>query len=64
MKILKIAIAVLVVALGVVAIAAPIANMPGFLIGGSAADVPTFWGDTLPIEEIHLQIGSGPVGRT
>jgi len=29
-----------------------------------SSEVPTSWGDTLPIHEIHLQIGEGPVGRT
>ena len=64
MKILKIGAAVILIILVAAAIAAPIASMPGFLIGGSAAQVPTSWGDTLPIHEIQLQIGEGPVGRT
>ena len=38
--------------------------MPGLLIGGSASEVPTSWGDTAPIHEIKLQVGEGPLGRT
>ena len=64
MKILKIGSAVLLVALVIVAFAAPIGPMPGLLIGGSASAVPASWGDTQTIDEIHLQIGAGPVGRT
>jgi len=64
MKVLKIGSAILLIALVVAAVAAPLGPMPGFLIGGSATQVPTTWGDTLPIHEIKLQVGEGPVGRT
>jgi hypothetical protein len=64
MKLLKIGSAVLLIGLVAVALAAPIGPMPGFLIGGSASSVPPSWGDTLAVEEILLQVGEGPVGRT
>ena len=64
MNILKIGAAVLLVTLIVLALMAPLGPVPGFLIGGSDADVPSSWGDTLPVHEIQLQIGEGPIGRT
>lgn len=64
MKVFKIVLGVLLAALVVAGIAAPIGPMPGLLIGGTAAEVPASWGDTRPIHEIKLQKGEGPVGRT
>lgn len=64
MKILKIGSALLLVVFVLVAVAAPLGPMPGFLIGGSTAKIPASWGDTRAIHEIHLQIGDGPIGRT
>ena len=64
MKFLKIAAAVLVVLFVIAAIAAPIGPMPGFTIGGTAAQAPATWGDTSAIDEIHLQVNDGPFGRT
>lgn len=64
MKILKIGSAVLLVIVAIAAVAAPLGPMPGFLIGGSASEVPDSWGDTQSIHEIKLQIGEGPIGRT
>lgn len=54
----------LVVALIIAVAAAPIGPMPGILISGTATKVPNAWGDTQSIEEIQLQIGEGPIGRT
>ena len=64
MKFLKIAAAVLVVLFVIAAFAAPIGPMPGFTIGGTAAQAPAAWGDTSGIDEIHLQVNDGPIGRT
>jgi hypothetical protein len=64
MKILKIGSLILLFALVVAAVAAPVGPMPGLLIGGSASEVPASWGDTRSIHEIQLQIGEGPIGRT
>jgi hypothetical protein len=64
MKILKIGSLILLFALVVAAVAAPVGPMPGLLIGGSTSEVPASWGNTRSIHEIHLQIGEGPVGRT
>ena len=64
MKILRVVVGVVVVAIIGIAVAAPIGPMPGLLISGTAAGVPDTWGDTQPVREIQLQIGEGPVGRT
>ena len=64
MKFLKLGAMIVLVIIVIVAIAAPIGPMPGMLIGGTASEVPVTWGDTRAIDEIHLQIGSGPFGRT
>ena len=64
MKAVKWISAIVAVALAVAVVAAPIGPMPGILIGGTASEVPTSWGDTASILEIQLQIGEGPLGRT
>ncbi|NKC00631.1 MAG: hypothetical protein GKR90_19355 [Pseudomonadales bacterium] len=64
MKFLKIGAIVLLVVGVIAAIAAPLGPMPGLLIGGTDSEVPSSWGDTKSIDEIHLQIGVGPIGRT
>lgn len=64
MTIIKWAAAVLVVVLLIAVVAAPIGPMPGILITGTTTEVPNAWGDTQSIEEIQLQIGEGPIGRT
>jgi len=55
---------ILVVALVIAGIVAPIGPMPGILISGTASDVPTSWGDTSSVVDINLQVGEGPLGRT
>lgn len=64
MKILKMVSVLVVIDLAAVAIAAPLGPMPGLLIGGSASAAPASWDDTHPVQEIHLQVGAGPIGRT
>ena len=64
MTIIKWAAAVLTIALFIAVAAAPIGPVPGILISGTANEVPNAWGDTQSIEEIQLQIGDGPIGRT
>ena len=64
MKILKVILAIVVVGLVVAAFMAPFGPTPGIMISGTATDVPDSWGDTGSIEEIHLQVGEGPIGRT
>ena len=64
MKKLKVGLGSLFTLLVVAACAAPIGPVPGFLIGGSLANVPDTWGNTLPIHEFQLQVGNGPIGRT
>lgn len=64
MKIIKFGMALLVIVLLAVAFSAPIGSMPGLLIGGTASEAPASWGNTTSVEEIQLQIGEGPVGRT
>ena len=63
MKILKIVGFVVAVAVVVIALAAPIGPLPGFLIGGTPAEVPASWGDTRPIHEIKLKVGSSTFAR-
>lgn len=63
MKVLKIVAAVLAVLLVVVALAAPLGPLPGIFIGGTATPVPATWGDTRPIHEIQLQVGTGLIPR-
>jgi hypothetical protein len=64
MKILNLVLGFIFVGLVIAAFMAPFGPTPGFTIGGIAADVPASWGDTESIEEIHLQVGEGPIGRT
>ena len=64
MKAIKIGLSLLLVALIVAAWAAPLGPVPGFVIGGTATEVPASWGETRSSHEICLQIGEGPVGRT
>jgi len=64
MRVLKVIFALLLVALVIAAVAAPIGPMPGIVISGTAVEVPTKWGDTSHVHEIQLQIGDGPFGRT
>lgn len=64
MKSLKIGTIVALVILVFAALAAPLGPLPGFWINGTASDVPESWGNTLPIHEIRLQVGDGPIGRT
>ena len=56
MKILKIAAPTLILAFIILAWLAPIGPMPGFFIGGSAADTPATWGDTSTTDEIRLEV--------
>ncbi len=64
MKVLKTVSVLVVITLVAVAIAAPLGPMPGLFIGGSASATPASWGDTHSVQEIHLQVGAGPIGRT
>lgn len=58
-KKMKIAVTLLTLAFIVVAWLAPIGPMPGFIIGGSAAETPATWGDTSQIDEISLEVQGG-----
>ncbi|MGI9326611.1 MAG: hypothetical protein ACR2PZ_15435 [Pseudomonadales bacterium] len=63
MKALKILGLTLVVALAVVAVAAPIGPLPGFFIGGTQTSLPATWNDTRQIHEIKLRVGEGVLPR-
>ncbi|MBT4519354.1 MAG: hypothetical protein HOC23_05045 [Halieaceae bacterium] len=62
-KLLKFGVPILFLALVVFVIAAPIGPVPGFFIGGTAADAPDAWGDTQSIHEIKLEINTGILPR-
>lgn len=50
-----------IVLLGVlVVVLAPIGPLPGFLIGGTTAEVPARWPDTSQVDEILLEVPSTP----
>ena len=55
-RILAIVGALLVAGLLVLALLAPIGPMPGFLIGGEAAENPAQWPDTSDVHEILLKV--------
>jgi hypothetical protein len=59
MKILKITVPALALLALLVAWLAPIGPMPGFFIGGSAAETPAAWGDTSQVDEIRLEVPGG-----
>jgi hypothetical protein len=42
---------------------APIGPMPGIFIGGAPSAVPQTWGDTNPVHEISLSVGTGMFPR-
>ena len=44
--------------LAIIAVAwlAPIGPMPGFIIGGTAAETPASWGDTSKTDQIRLEV--------
>ena len=56
MKYLRIGVALLAVVLIVGAMIAPIGPVPGFFIGGTAAQAPPRWGDTSKVHEIRLKV--------
>jgi hypothetical protein len=56
MKALKIAMPATLVLLLVLALVAPIGPMPGFIIGGTAAEAPEQWGDTSDVHVIMLKV--------
>jgi len=58
-KALKVSMGVVVLVLLVVAYAAPIGPLPGFVIGGQSTPVPDAWEDTSAIDEIRLAVGDG-----
>lgn len=63
MKIVKLVVVVLVVALLGVALMAPIGPLPGIFIGGAQTPVPAAWGATGDVDEIQLQVGEGLIPR-
>lgn len=56
MKILKIALIVLITLLAALVVFAPIGPVPGFFIGGTAAQAPEPWPDTSATHEIRLKV--------
>jgi hypothetical protein len=56
MKVVKIGIPLLLLVLIVVALAAPIGPLPGFLIGGNDTAAPEVWQDTSELHEVSLQV--------
>lgn len=60
MKFLKIALGLMVVAVVVLAIVAPVGPLPGFFIGGTSAPTPDRWMDTSATHEIKLRIPGSP----
>ena len=56
MKVIKIVLSILLIAILSLAWLAPIGPMPGLFIGGAAAEVPNTWGDTRDIHEIKLEV--------
>ena len=56
MKILKLALAIILVLAVVVALVAPIGPLPGFFIGGTVSAAPSQWGDTSDVHEIKLKV--------
>ena len=56
MKILKIALPIILVAIILVAWIAPIGPMPGIFVGGTASDLPESWGNTTATHEIQLEV--------
>ncbi|MFN3235614.1 MAG: hypothetical protein ACE37D_01000 [Pseudomonadales bacterium] len=56
MKVVKIGVPILLLVLIVVAMAAPIGPLPGFLIGGNDTPVPEVWQDTSELHEVSLQV--------
>lgn len=60
MKILKYAVAAVVVILLIGALIAPIGPVPGFIIGGNATAAPALWPDTSELHEIKLKAGGFP----
>lgn len=63
MKIAKILLLIIVVALLIVVWAAPLGPLPGIFIGGTETPVPESWGDTREVDEIRLEVGTGPIKR-
>jgi hypothetical protein len=59
MKILKIGVPTLIIAIVIVGWLAPIGPLPGIFIGGSGADTPAKWGDTSKTHEILLEVQGG-----
>ena len=55
MRILKIIVAILALALPIVLIAAPIGPLPGLWIGGTETPAPSIWQDTSGVDEIRLK---------
>lgn len=60
MKILRYAVAAVVVILLMGALIAPIGPVPGFIIGGNATAAPAQWPDTSELHEIKLKAGGFP----
>jgi hypothetical protein len=56
MKIIKIAVPILLVAIILLAWIAPLGPMPGIFIGGTASDLPDSWGNTEATHEIKLEV--------
>lgn len=56
MKLVKIAVALVLVVLIAVVLLAPIGPLPGFFIGGKDTPVPTSWPDTSAVHEIKLKV--------
>ncbi len=56
MKKMQIALVVVLALLAVVAARAPIGPLPGFFIGGNAAEAPAQWADTSGVHEIRLKV--------
>ena len=56
MKVWKIGVILVAVALFALVVRLPIATTPGFFIGGSASSAPVTWADTSSTHEIKLRV--------
>ncbi len=63
MKALKISVVVLAVLLAAFVAMAPVGPVPGFFIGGEAAEMPDRWGDTSSVHEVLLKVEGGVLPR-
>lgn len=63
MKILKIVALILIAAVAVLVVVAPLGPLPGIFIRGTQTPLPATWQDTRGIHEIKLKVGEGAIPR-